>query len=117
MKKIYLLFIVGLFSVVSGFAESKFLNQPIQDPNAEYRLFNTSNNLIFLKLDTKDGTVASVKLDIDGTIKETKIIHEGEKIEKQGTFTLYPTELPFIFLLLNQKTGQIINISWLEALN
>ena len=90
--------------------------EPTQNPYAPYRLFNTKNIFMFLKLDTSDGRVWEVQWGdkahtFIAPINLKALVPDG----KAGRFTLYPTSNIFTFLLLDQETGDAWRIQWGDA--
>lgn len=88
--------------------------EPTQNPTAAFRLFNTTNVYMLLKLDTRDGgRIWQVQWgDKDHRFIEplnpAPLVAGG----KTGRFTLYPTSNIYTFVLLDQETGSAWHVQW-----
>ena len=109
----------------------KIKSDPPQRVDAAFRLFETQNMWNFLLLDTRYGHVWQVQFSVQedtesfmielpltqartGRRKSTAIAPPAFPSPKRstivpspGTFTLYPTQNMWNFLLLNQETGEM----------
>ena len=109
----------------------KIKSDPPQRVDAAFRLFETQNVWNFLLLDTRYGRVWQVQFSIDENAEsfmiELPLTHasRGRRessaiappafpnpkrstiVPSPGTFTLYPTQNRWNFLLLNQETGEM----------
>lgn len=86
---------------------------PTQNPSASFRLFNTQNIYMLLRLDTRDGRIWQVQWgDTDHRflepLNEEALVSDGES----GRFTLYPTKNIYAFILLDQETGNAWHVQW-----
>lgn len=85
--------------------------------NTIFQLFPTQNNWTFLKLDTRNGKIWQVHFTVDDDYASGEVILNArplvyEREEKNGRFTLYPTENFYNFLLLDQISGKIYQVQW-----
>jgi len=101
-------------------------DQPVQnwvDPISEsdvayqYRLFKTTNMWTFILLDTATGRAWQVQYSVDDSPAVRTIINEDSLlqdsvIEKNGRFTLYPTDNMYNFLLLDREDSRIFQLQW-----
>lgn len=101
-------------------------DQPVQnwvDPISEsdvayrYRLFKTTNMWTFILLDTATGRAWQVQYSVDDApavrapINEHSLLPDSV-IEKNGRFTLYPTQNMYNFLLLDREDSRIWQLQW-----
>jgi hypothetical protein len=90
-----------------------FRQEPTQNPDASYRLFNTRNVYTLLKLDTRDGRIWQVQWgDKDHRFIEALNLDSLASNGKPGRFTLYPTSNIYTFILLDQETGDAWHVQW-----
>lgn len=115
MKK---LFFFAAFAILfaSAFAQSATSHdirrfEVTQETKVPFRLYPTSNNWNFLKLNTCTGQIWAVQYSVDEksrsfewTIDDTPI--ESDTSANIGRFTLYPTSNIFNFILLDQFNGR-----------
>jgi hypothetical protein len=81
-----------------------------------YRLFPTQNIWTFIKLNTRTGQIWQVQYDV----KENNRLETGLNLislvtkeeEKNGRFTLYPTQNLYTFILLDQFEGSLWQVQW-----
>jgi hypothetical protein len=88
-------------------------SEPTQNPDAPYRLFNTTNIYTLLRLDTRDGRIWQVQWGD----KDHRLIAPLNPVSltaggKAGRFTLYPTSNIHTFILLDQETGDAWHVQW-----
>ena len=81
-----------------------------------YQLFKTTNIWVFLKLNTKNGTISIVHYTVLGGNGFESYINDvplaiGENAVN-GRFTLYPTENVTTFILLDQIDGRLWKVLW-----
>jgi hypothetical protein len=90
------------------------LRQPTQNPDAPYRLFNTTNVFTLLKLDTSSGRIWQVQWGMDKEHQFAEPINLNALVQggKPGRFTLYPTSNIWTFILLDQETGDAWHVQW-----
>ena len=88
-----------------------------------YRLFETPNPWTFILLDTATGRAWQVQYAVgDGSagrwvINESSLLPEGVA-PKNGRFTLYSTQNPYNFLLLDREDSRVWQLQWsLESKN
>ena len=121
MKKLLILFAAVCLSM-SAYSQTSLQSNTkltVASPNdkANFRLFQTNNRWIFLKLDTRNGKITLVQYSTEGTDKmmECPLNSESlvvEGLAKPGRFFLYPTENTFNFLLLDQEDGRVWQVQW-----
>ena len=110
-NKLVFAFTLMLFN--SFVLAQEVVNQPTQNPDATYRLFNTQNIFTLLKLDTRVGTIWQVQWGSEDERFVTPIsLKELAPAEETGRFTLYPTSNIYTFILLDQKTGNTWHVQW-----
>ena len=92
---------------------------PISESDAayRYRLFKTTNIWTFILLDTATGRAWQVQYSVDDTPTARAPINEhsllpDSVIEKNGRFTLYPTQNMYNFLLLDREDSRIWQLQW-----
>lgn len=84
--------------------------------NATYQLFSTQNMWTFIKLNTRDGRMWQVQYDVKGSerfevnLNTTSFATKEE--ERDGRFTLYPTQNMWTFILLDQIDGRMWQVQW-----
>lgn len=81
-----------------------------------YKLYPTENIYTFLKLDTRDGTIAQVQWGEDESYRFEvplnlfPLVSEEEQVVNR--FALYPTQNMYTFLLLDQINGKTRQVQW-----
>ena len=91
-------------------------NSPEPVCNATYQLFPTQNMWTFIKLNTRDGRMWQVQYDVKGSerfevnLNTTSFATKEE--ERDGRFTLYPTQNMWTFILLDQIDGRMWQVQW-----
>ncbi len=89
--------------------------QPTQDPNSNYRLFNTNNVYTLLKLDTRSGKIWQIQWGREEERFTLPIsLQQLSKNSNPGRFTLYPTNNIYTFVLLDQEAGDTWHVQWGE---
>jgi hypothetical protein len=118
MKRLILLFIVVLAGV-NAFGQTDAQLSAVAssaNPNAEYRLFPTTNMYTFLKLNTATGQIYQLQYGMDDTnrmiVPLSVDILTAIKPLKPGTFTLYPTTNMWTFILVDQVAGNCWQVQW-----
>ncbi len=121
MKK-YIIIVTSLLMTISLFAQIQTenyqngLNQRIENCIRTYRLFPTINVQYFIKLNTRTGQMWQIEFDEKETNQSEIPLNSLSLVEKQkevdNRFTLYPTENPWTFLLLDQMNGKIWQAQW-----
>lgn len=113
MKKICLLILLLFTSLL--FAETPKAT-PIQDPNAPFRLFETTNVWTFIMLDTVTGKMWLIQYDVQGNNRGGQILSDknlaSDKEDIPGRFTLYPTSNVWTFILVDQYEGSTWQVQW-----
>ena len=92
---------------------------PISESDAayRYRLFKTTNIWAFVLLDTATGRAWLVHYSVDDSpavklpINEDSLLPDSV-IEKNGRFTLYPSQNMYTFLLLDREDSRIWQLQW-----
>lgn len=115
MKKIVLISLLMLVMVASVFADTSTVPEYTQNPDAQYRLFKTQNNWVFIKLNTCNGKLSLVQWSTDGNqleqvLSDVSLI--GKTNEVPGRFTLYATNNFFNFVMLDTYTGLVYQVQW-----
>lgn len=115
MKASSVITIIMLF-IGSHLYAQEVSQEPTQNPDATFRLYNTKNIYTLLRLDTRDGRIWQVQWgDKDHRFIEPlnpdALITDG----KSGRFTLYPTSNIYTFILLDQETGDAWHVQWGKA--
>lgn len=116
-------FLIGLFLTFSvSFIQCQTTTKDmvlarVVTENTIFQLFPTQNNWTFLKLDTRNGKIWQVHFTVDDDYVSGEVILNArplvyEREEKNGRFTLYPTENFYNFLLLDQISGKIYQVQW-----
>ena len=116
-------FLIGLFLTFSvSFIQCQTTTKDmvlarVATENTIFQLFPTQNNWTFLKLDTRNGKIWQVHFTVDDDYASGEVILNArplvyEREEKNGRFTLYPTENFYNFLLLDQISGKIYQVQW-----
>ena len=91
-------------------------SEPTQNPDAAFRLFNTTNIYTLLRLDTRDGRIWQMQWgDKDHRFIQPLNLDSLTAGEKAGRFTLYPTSNIYTFILLDQESGDAWHVQWGEA--
>lgn len=121
MKKLLTIFAAMCLSL-SAYSQSSLQSNTKQtvaspDNKVNFRLFQTNNRWIFLKLDTRNGKITLVQYSTEGTDKMLECCLNSESLvvddlSKPGRFFLYPTENTFNFLLLDQEDGRVWQVQW-----
>ncbi len=117
MKRILLLVLLFILSMTTFADDSNYKVYMSPDDNVTYRLFKTSNIHIFIKLNTKDGTMKMVQFSTDSLSDQLEVDLSSKKLaegvnEKNGRFFLYPTSNMYTFLLLDQIDGRVWQVQW-----
>ena len=86
-----------------------------QEDIDRYKLYKTTNMWTFLKLDTSTGKISQIQYTVgEGDSMQVTLSDEdltfGET--ENGRFELYPTDNMYNFLLLDQKTGSVVQVQW-----
>lgn len=116
MKRLLLLIMVIFYSI--GYISA----QNVQNV-PRYKMYQTENIHILLKLDTATGKVWMVQYSLgDNTgmvvpVDDSSLLIPGIK-EVAGRFELYPTKNMYNFILLDTKYGNTYQVQWsLEIMN
>lgn len=82
-----------------------------------YKMYQTENIHILLKLDTATGKVWMVQYSLSDTdsmvlkIDDTSLLYSFES-EEAGRFELYPTKNMYNFILIDTKYGYTHQVQW-----
>lgn len=116
-KTICVLLVFLLFISVNLFSESLY-SEPTQNPNVRYRLFPTPVPFDTLKLDTVTGQIWQIHYDDVNDRNNTyvavlndKNLAAGKDISL-GRFTLYTSSSALVYILIDQKDGDIWKLEW-----
>ena len=123
MKRTILFIITLCFSLLAAAQSStdKPITDNANDPFATYKLYPTTNMWTFLKLNTANGVITQVQYSTKGddyrfeSILNMQPLATGETA-KPGTFTLYPTQNMWTFLLLDQHDGTVYQVQLSQEL-
>ena len=120
MRKIIILLFVFICCLTSCSNQSiatdktEKANSPEPVCNATYQLFPTQNMWTFIKLNTRDGRMWQVQYDIKGSERFEVNLNTApfatKEEERDGRFTLYPTQNMWTFILLDQIDGRMWQI-------
>lgn len=115
MKIIALAFLTTLISLTSISFSQDEINK---HTNVKFKLYETNDKLIFLKLNTQNGLIWQVKYDIDGDnrfqIHLNTINLVSKENEVNNRFALYPTSNIYTFILMDQINGNLWQVHWSE---
>ena len=122
MRKIIILLFVFICCLTSCSNQSiatdktEKANSPEPVCNATYQLFPTQNMWTFIKLNTRDGRMWQVQYDIKGSERFEVNLNTApfatKEEERDGRFTLYPTQNMWTFILLDQIDGRMWQVQW-----
>ena len=95
-------------------ANERYTKSTEASPHSEviYRLFQTRNNWIYLKLNTTNGIISHVNLHDNIEFPLNKYSLVPKKDERPGRFFLYSTENIYTFILLDQIDGRLWQVQW-----
>lgn len=119
MKKPILIVIIVL---IASFARAQVQKIPVSvlpntdNQNVSYKLFPTTNIYNLIKLDTRNGQLWQVQWSTKSenrfTTELSLISLVSKEDEKQGRFTLQPTQNINTFILLDQIDGRVWQVQW-----
>lgn len=118
MRKIVLFATIILIALASSCSANSSSNDLAQAGVIvpDYKLFETKNIWIFLKLDTRYGTVDMIQYSMEDNNRLEIPIDYGKlasgKDALPGRFTLYPTQNMWNFILLDQMDGRTWQVQW-----
>ena len=115
MKKyIFLFFFFSCSMYAFAQANERYTKSTEASPDSEviYRLFQTRNNWIYLKLNTTNGIISHVNLHDNIEFPLNKYSLVPKKDERPGRFFLYSTENIYTFILLDQIDGRLWQVQW-----
>ncbi len=120
MKKLTVVVTIVLTTLVSfvhAQVQNNVPNTSIQiNEAAPYRLFPTTNIWNFIKLDTRNGKMWQVQWSTESDKRFTTdlslIALVAKEDEKNGRFTLQPTQNSYNFLLIDQFDGRVWQVQW-----
>lgn len=117
MKKLILLVLFSTLSITSFADDDNYKVYMSPDNNVTYRLFKTSNIHIFIKLNTKDGTMKLVQFSTESFSDQFEVDLSSKKLAegvnaKNGRFYLYPTSNMYNYILLDQIDGRVWQVQW-----
>ena len=120
MKKLILIVAIALVSIASACAQSSSSatrgGKQTEVHVPRYKLFQTTNMWIFLKLDTSKGLVKMVQYSMDDKNRFEAPINylplaSGEDAIP-GRFNLYATQNMWTFILLDEVDGRTWQVQW-----
>lgn len=118
MKYLFTTLVLCLAICTSSFAQDKNMISSLgmDNPNATYRLFPTTNMWTFLRLNTQDGRIWQIQYDINGSNRFVSSLNTealvSDEDRKDGRFTLYPTQNMWTFILLDTVDGRTWQVQW-----
>lgn len=122
MKKLLigLVFIIAFTtSPTYGQTTKPAVNQQIVVPrndDAVFQLFQTQNIWTFIKLNTRNGQMWQVQWNSKESLRHVTYLNPSPLVplesEKNGRFTLYPTQNIYNYILLDQITGETWQVQW-----
>lgn len=87
-----------------------------QDNYGRYKIYQTDNLYILIKLDTATGRIKLVQWNLDSDKEfETYVNSEdlsGSSLREKGRFELYPTKNMYQFILLDTFIGSTWHVQW-----
>ena len=128
MKNFFRLSVITLLLIFVSFGYKVYANQTELENQTQndlftddsddgvYKLFATTNQRIFIQLNTRNGIMSLVQFGMDGedrlkTFLNLKVLASEEE-EENGRFTLYPTKNIWTFILLDQINGETWQVQW-----
>jgi hypothetical protein len=122
MKRVKILLIVVLITITSLIHAQVKKNENVPNDNAQnnqeivYRLFPTQNMWTFIKLNTRNGEMWQEQYDVPGNNRNETYLNLLPLVtkdeERNGRFTLYPTQNIYTFILLDQFSGKVWQVQW-----
>lgn len=119
--KNYLLHLILLFGLTNNIYaqnDNKLSTLSIT-PNQKtvpFRLFPTQNAKVFIKLNTRTGQMWQLHFGQDNSQQFVYNLNEQPLVkntyEGNDRFTLYPTQLFYTFILLDQLSGKTWQVDW-----
>lgn len=92
------------------------INHSTSYTNVKFKLFETNDKWIFIKLNTQNGLMWQVKFDIDSDDRFETNLNTLALVEKENEvnnrFTLYPTSNIYTFILMDQMDGKMWQVHW-----
>lgn len=84
--------------------------------NEVFRIIPTQNKTHFLKLDTRNGLIWQIRVDILKNSNSTHVLNSIKlsKSNHNNRFTLLPTNYLYSFILLDQEDGRVWQVLWSE---
>ena len=86
--------------------------------NHRYKLYNTQNKFISLKLDTRTGRIWMVQWSTEDESRFESVLSEKKwseilnREERNGRYELYPTTNIFNFVMLDTFSGDTFQVQW-----
>lgn len=116
--KNYIIALLLLFSAIPCFAQTdaeKMCTVDAVSQEARFKLYPTTNNFIFLKLDSKTGKIWLVQYSTTGTQLQAVLSSVSRCLpseEKNGRFSLYPTKNMYNFIMIDHENGNCWQVQW-----
>ena len=113
MKNFILIYIFISISFLSCSTENKV--------NKVFELYTTKSDLVFLRLDTREGYIWMIEGSIDSSLTENEqILIQGHPMSFDndpfiGRFELFPTENIYNFMMIDKKLGNVFQIQYLPS--
>ena len=116
--------LLSILILILGFTASAQVDSTVKKLEIEvptldsptYQLFPTENPWALLKLNTVNGIVSQLHYTISDnfegelSLNSYSLLYDREEII--GRFTLYPTQNPYNFILLDQIDGRTWKVQW-----
>lgn len=88
----------------------------INDYIGKYKIYQTDNIYILLKLDTSTGVIKMVQWNLDSSKEFEAYLNindlSGGELQEKGRFELYPTKNMYQFILLDTMFGNTWHVQW-----
>lgn len=117
MKKLPILILMIVVSVVAVAQSSNVAAMPPQYENARFVLYPTVNMWNFIKLDTQTGRLWMVQYSVEENSRGEVVLSDDDQLlpflePKIGRFALYPTQNHYNFVMIDQFNGRTWQVQW-----
>ena len=104
--------VLNVFSFISPVYASE-----IQNPNAVYEIYGTTNIYNVLKLDTRNGIITQIQIGMNKSSSQMEVYINDKSLvsieeQQNGRFALYPTGNMYNFVLLDRISGKTWQVQW-----
>lgn len=101
-----------LYEIKETVQSIKFQNEHF----GQYKIYQTDNIYILLKLDTSTGIIKMIQWSLDKTKEFETFLNSddlsGGLLRKKGRFELYPTKNMYQFILIDTVLGSTWHVQW-----